>query len=135
SGAVIHLPRTGRYGSFGESLATSPPRNFGGTSLADSGKKSLSRLRPLPSCTPILELSAPLFMFLGLSGWTFEKNAAMPQYSVCFHSVNGWLWHWAHCSCTPRKLPLTLSVSLSTDRFARKNVTAGLSSTVPDAVT
>ncbi len=30
---------------------------------------------------------------MGRDAWTFKKNAAMPQYSVCFHSVNGWLWH------------------------------------------
>ena len=31
------------------------------------------------------------------------KNAARLQNSVCFHSANGWSWHSAHASCTPRK--------------------------------
>src|SRR5262249_34375970 len=118
-----------------EICTVGPPSTFAGTSLADSGKKSFRRLLPAPSVTPILLLSAPLLALRGFSGWTFEKNAAIPQYSVCFHSVNGWLWHWAHCSCRPRKFWLTLSVSLSTDRLLRKYVTAGFSSTVPVAVT
>ena len=59
----------------------------------------------------------------------------MPQYSVCFQLVNGWLWHCAHWSWMPRKCWAVVSVSLSTERLARKYVTAGLSATVPVAVT
>ncbi len=73
-----------------------------------------------PSVTPMVVLSPPLFAFLGLSAFTFEKNVAMPQYSVCFQLVNGWLWHWAHCSWMPRKCCVVVSVSLSTERLARK---------------
>ena len=64
---------------------------------------SPSLRRPGPSVTPILVLSPPFLAFFGLSAFTFEKNAAMPQYSVCFQLVNGWLWHWAHWSWMPRK--------------------------------
>ena len=65
---------------------------------------------------------------------TFVKNMAMPQYSVCFQLVNGWLWHWAHWSCTPRKRRVTVSVTLSAVGLARKKVTAPFSSWVPEAV-
>ena len=34
---------------------------------------------------------------------TWVKNAAMPQKSCCVHAVNGWSWHWAQLSRTPRK--------------------------------
>src|SRR5690349_5369308 len=84
--------------------------HFADTCLAESGKKSFAFERPGPSVTPILVLSAPLLAFFGLSGRTFAKNSAMPQYSACFHSVNGWLWHWAHWSWRPRKFTATLSV-------------------------
>ncbi len=26
----------------------------------------------------------------------------------CFHSLNGWLWHWVHCTCTPMNKPRRL---------------------------
>ncbi len=58
----------------------------------------------------------------------------MPQYSVCFQSVNGWLWHWAHCSWTPRNSLVVTSVILSTVLFARKKVTAAFASWSPSAV-
>src|SRR5262245_21482062 len=120
SGAVIHFASTGRYGSAEFSVGEGPPRNRAGTVLADSGRKSLAALRLLFSWTPILVLSPPLLAFFGLSARTFEKNAAMPQYSVCFQLVNGWVWHWAHWSWMPRKCCDTVSLSLSIERFARK---------------
>src|SRR4051812_17253868 len=98
SGEVIHLPRVGRI-STPVMVGVSPCRNLAGTILADSGSPCLPG--PLPD-SPTLGVAPPLAAPLAVP-WTrvFMKNDAIAQYSVCFQSVNGWLWHWAHCSCTP----------------------------------
>ena len=58
----------------------------------------------LPACGWVLRTSVrvggpPLLPPLR----TRPKKAAVPQKSACFQLANGWLWHSAHCSCTPRK--------------------------------
>src|SRR5262249_14938496 len=75
-------------------------------------------------------------VWLARGSWacTFMKKAATPQYSVCFQPVNGWLWHWAHWSWTPRKTLVTESVTLSTVLLARKKVTAPFLSCGPEEV-
>ena len=35
---------------------------------------------------------------------TPEKKAAKPQNCSRFHSLKGWLWHWAHSTLRPRKM-------------------------------
>src|SRR5579871_2512371 len=116
SADVSHLARTGRYGADLSSLGSSLSRNLAGTTLAVSGSLAA---RPLAfSLTP--GESPCRAACRGRSVLTLVKNAAMPQYSVCFHFVKGWLWHWAHWSCTPRKSRLTESVTLSAVGLARK---------------
>src|SRR5258708_3068818 len=116
SAEVIHLARVGRI-SGPVILGDSPWRNLAGTILADSGSFLPAPLAGSATLGTAPPLAAPLAL-----PWTrvFMKNAAIAQYSVCFQSVNGWLWHWAHCSCTPRNIRVTLSVILSTVGLATK---------------
>src|SRR5437660_12744644 len=92
SADASHLAKAGRYGADLSSLGCSPWRNLAGTTLADSGSLGA---RPLPSSLTPGE-SPCRAACLGRSLLTFVKNVAMPQYSLCFHLVSGWLWHWAH---------------------------------------
>src|SRR5262249_21365873 len=128
---VSQSARTGRTAPV-STLGVSPPRNLGGSILADSGSAFLPRRGLSVSVT----LLATPFLAACCGGVdsTFMKNAAMPQYSVCFHSVNGWLWHWAHWSWTPRNNFVTSSVILSTEPLATKKVTAPFFSVSPVAV-
>src|SRR5262245_7029024 len=92
SGDVAQLASTGRYGSLLDSFASAPPRNLAGTVLADSGNGLSRRFGRADSVTPA---EASILSFLGrtIVALTFVKNWAIPQYSVCFQDVNGWLWH------------------------------------------
>src|SRR5262249_3868259 len=96
SAFVTQSASTGRKGARDSTLGSSPARNFAGKILADSG----SAFRPRRGAGVSVTLGGLAFWALGRGGeiCVFMKNAAMPQYSDCFHSVNGWLWHWAHWS-------------------------------------
>src|SRR5262249_57460143 len=130
---VIEWGGRGREGSRWLRFGSSPWRNFAGTTLADSGRALRPRRGWLPSVTPGLVLFCAAARTL--PGSTFMKKAAMPQYSFCFHFVNGWSWHWAHWSWMPRNALAVTSVILSTEELARKSVTAPFLSCSPDAVT
>src|SRR5947208_3460087 len=116
---VIHLASTGRAGSASAIFGESPCRNLAGTIFADSGRAPFFLGALFDSDTTS---TAPLLAaFCGVPlTRVFMKKVAIAQYSVCFQSVNGWLWHWAHCSCTPRNMRVVLSVILSTVGLATK---------------
>src|SRR5262245_55345898 len=119
---VIQSASTGRRGSDLVTFGSSAARNLAGTILAPSGRPP-PFLPPLkPPGVSVTEIGVPfLAACCGVALMrVFMKNAAMPQYSVCFQSVKGWLWHWAHCSCTPRNIRETLPVILSTLLLATK---------------
>ena len=43
--------------------------------------------------------------------WTPPKKAARPRKSSCFQGWNGWSWHWAQSSRTPRNARATRAAS------------------------
>src|ERR1700688_1998390 len=109
----------GRTGSLAFTVGCSPPRNFGGRTFIDAG---LAFFLPRPFGFSLMTMASPLLAaFLGFPpAPVLVKKAAICQYSFCFQSVKGWLWHWAHCNCTPRNIRATLSVIVSAVAFARK---------------
>src|SRR5262249_42147219 len=112
-GEVSHCASTGRYGSLGFILGCSPSKDLAGTIWADSGRPFL----PLPLAVALSVTSIGMPFLAACCGLalmrTFMKNAAIAQYSSCFQLTNGWLWHWAHSSRTPRNMRVTESVILS----------------------
>src|ERR1043165_1349352 len=92
SGEVIHLARVGRI-SGPLMLGASPGRKRAGTILADSGRPPFLPPGNLAT-SPTLGVAPPLAAPLALPCTrVFMKKEAMAQYSFCFQSVNGWLWH------------------------------------------
>src|SRR5260370_2657482 len=79
---VSQSARTGRYGADVLTFGSSPPRNFGGTILADSGRP----LRPPRgvSLSSTVGEAPGLAAACGRVVRTFRTKAAAPQYSVCF---------------------------------------------------
>ena len=50
---------------------------------------------------------------LAMAGWTSAKNAASSQNCSFLYGANGWLWHWAHSSFTPRNSRLAAAARFS----------------------
>jgi hypothetical protein len=50
---------------------------------------------------------------VGGSGVNSPKNAANCQNWSRLYAANGWSWHWAHSSFTPRKARVTVAASVS----------------------
>ena len=40
-----------------------------------------------------------------------RRKLLISQNWSCFHSLNGWLWHWVHCTCMPMKSRVVLAVA------------------------
>src|SRR5262245_58840989 len=70
---------------------------------------------------------------------SLPKKAAVPQKSLCFHFANGWLWHSAQPTFTPRKRRVAAAAALLAcgwpfSPLAIRKAVAGLSLASPSAV-